>query len=179
MKLRIVPFVLSAVATALLLFGGWMLYKQFAVVSPFEKSIGQVEGVASANAPAIDEDHVSVRVALTPDANLKDVYESIANEGKAAIGSRELKLDITNAAPSPQLEKVWSSVLFDVAEAMEKKNYSDIPNALEKATASNNAVQYETELDDHNVYITLKDGSSTKYVILPRTPAMLEVSTYA
>lgn len=179
MKLRIVPFVLSAAATALLLFGGWMLYKQFAVVSPFEKSIGQVEGVASANAPTIDEDRVSVKVTLTPDANLKKVYESIAKEGKDAIGSRELTLDIANAAPSAQLEKVWSSVLFDVAEAMEKKNYSDIPNALEKATASNKAIQYVTELDDNNVYITLKDGSSTKYVVLPRTPAMLEVSAYA
>jgi hypothetical protein len=179
MKLRIVPFVLSAAAAALLLFGGWMLYKQFAVVSPFQKSIGQIDGVASANAPTIDQNHVSVKVTLKPDANLKDVYESIAQEGKEAIGSRELTLDITNAAPSEQLEKAWSSVLFDVAEAMEKKNYSDIPNALEKAAASNNAIQYVTELDDHNVYITLKDGNSAKYIVLPRTPAMMEVSAYA
>ncbi|GLX68935.1 hypothetical protein [Paenibacillus glycanilyticus] len=179
MKLRIVPFVLSAVATAVLLFGGWMLYKQFAVVSPFQKSIGQIEGVASAKEPTIDQDVVSVQVSLKPDANLKDVYESIAKEGKDAIGSRELKLDITNAAPDDQLEKVWSSVLFDVAEAMEKKNYSQIPNALQKATASNKEIQFATELDDNNVYITLKDGNSTKYVVLPRTPAMLEVSTNA
>ncbi|WP_127494074.1 hypothetical protein [Paenibacillus glycanilyticus] len=179
MKLRIVPFVLSAVATALLLFGGWMLYKQFAVVSPFQKSIGQIEGIASANAPTIDQDRVSVQVTLKPDANLKDVYESISKEGKEAIGSRELSLDITNQAPSDQLEKVWSSVLFNVAEAMEKKNYSEIPIALQKATANHAGITFETALDDNNVYITLKDGNSTKYVVLPRTPAMLEVSANA
>jgi hypothetical protein len=179
MKLRIVPFVLSAVATALLLFGGWMLYKQFAVVSPFQKTIGQVEGVASANAPTIDQDHVSVKVTLEPDAKLKDVYENIAKEGKDTIGDRELQLDITNAVPSGQLDKVWSSVLFDVAEAMEKKSYSEIPNALQKAAAANAGVRYETALDENNVYITLKDDTSTKYVVLPRVPAQLEVSTYA
>ncbi|MUT65439.1 hypothetical protein [Paenibacillus sp. NEAU-GSW1] len=180
-KIRIVPVLFTAAAAALVLFGGWLLYTKVAVEGPLDKAVNEIADIASADAPVIERDQVTIKLTLAPDASLKDVYDSINKEGKDVIGGRELKLDISNADSSDKLERLWSTVLFDVAEAMEKKNYSGIPTAMDKMaqTDEGKGVKSVTEIDEKNVYITIIDGDHRKYVVLPRTPIMLEVPTYA
>lgn len=179
MKLRVLPIILTVAASAIVLFGGWLLYNQFAVDAPMQKVIKQVEGIASSDAPVIDNKRVTIKLQLDSNANLKTVYDAISKQGKDVIGDRELVLDIKNNDSSEQLDELWSSVLFDVAEAMETKTYSDIPAAMERLANENKGVNSVTEMDDTNVYITIKNESSSKYIVLPRTPVQLEVSAYA
>jgi hypothetical protein len=76
---------------------------------------------------------------------------------------------VTN--PSSQaLDDWWSKALFPVAQAMENKQYTEIPKALEQASTSMNQDQFKAsaEMDEHNVYISLTDGKASKYIILPR-----------
>lgn len=180
-KIRIVPVLFTAAAAALVLFGGWLLYTKVAVEGPLDKAVNEIADIASADAPVIERDRVTIQLTLAPDASLKKVYDSIHKEGKEVIGDRELQLDISNSDSSDKLERLWSALLFDVAEAMENKNYSGIPAAMEKMaqTEKGKGVQSVTEIDETNVYITLIDGEYRKYIVLPRTPVMLEVSTYA
>jgi len=178
-KLRITPILLTVAASALILFGGWVLYNQFAVEAPLQKAVNQISGIASADAPKMDKERVALRVTLEPNANLKAVYDSINKQGKSSIGNRELQLSIDNATSSERLEKLWSTVLFTVAESMETKRYSDIPVAMDKLAQTNSGIKVVTEMDQTNVYVTIKDETSSKYVVLPRTPAMLEVSAHA
>jgi hypothetical protein len=66
-------------------------------------------------------------------------------------------------------------VLFDVAQAMDHRNYSDIPAAMKRVEQQFTGVHASSEMDDVNVYITLVDGDSAKHIVLPRKPEQLGV----
>ncbi|MFC4777607.1 hypothetical protein ACFO9Q_12490 [Paenibacillus sp. GCM10023252] len=172
-KLRIMPILISAAAAALVLFGGWLIYHQVAVKAPLEGVVNKLPGVVSSEQPQFKPDLVTVSLLLDDNANLHDIYSRIMKEGSGSIGDRELQLDIKNK-PDQRLEKMWSSILFEVAEAMETQTYSNIPAAMSQLMKDHPDVQATTDMDDSNVYITMKSQGAAKYVVLPRTPARME-----
>jgi hypothetical protein len=171
MKLRIVPIVITVMVTGLLLFGGWYMYRTFAIEQPLERIISNVNGVTYSK-PVIGRDTVTVQLKLQKGTDIKEVYNRISTKGASVIGSRELKIDIMQTGDA-ELERVWSSVLFQVAEAMENRTYSNIPLAMKSLEAHNAGLKASNEIDDSNVYITLHKGQAVKYVVLPRTPDMI------
>lgn len=173
MKPRVVPILITAAITASVLFGGWAIYNQVAVAAPLEQVVKEIEGVVSSEKPVMGRDQVTIELVLAPNANIRNVYETIAANGKDVFGDRRLELEIKEE-PSEQLDELWYASLFKVAEAMETKTYSNIPIAMKDAAKSYNDVSVTTEMDDTNVYITIKGKEAIKYVVLPRTPAQLE-----
>ena len=171
-NLRLKPILLTAVATAVVLFGGWALYHKVAVQAPLEQAIKDVQGIVHADKPKRDNDWIEFKVELAPTANLKEVYETIAHNGERVIGNRTLKLQIDSEA-NTQLDSVWQSAMFQVAEAMENKTYSQIPAALEQIAGKESNVQVKTDIDDDNVYITLINDEGALHKVLPRTPHLL------
>ncbi|SFE90424.1 hypothetical protein SAMN04487969_10910 [Paenibacillus algorifonticola] len=178
-KLRIMPILLTAAASALVLFGGWLIYHQVAFAAPLAKAVDQIEGIASSETPIMDTDRITFPLTLTAGADLKHVYETIVKQSKSVAQSRDIQLDIANTGSNAKLDQLWSSSLFKVAEAMEHKNYSAIPETLKALADEHSGVEAITDIDDSNIYITLKDGTATKYIVLPRVAAQLEVSSYA
>jgi hypothetical protein len=128
-----------------------------------------VPGVKAAE-PVIGSDTVTVDLTLAPDASLRDVYEKIVTDGASVIGNREVKLNIREEKNGERLEEAWSSMLFKIAEAMEHRNYSEIPSVMKEAEQKFKGLQATSEIDDTNVYITLKDGDAAKHIVLPRKP---------
>ncbi|WP_139999498.1 hypothetical protein [Paenibacillus paridis] len=173
LKPRVIPIIVTAAITAVVLFGGWAIYNQVAVAAPLEQVVNGVSGVASSDKPVMNRNQVDIRLSLAPDANLKDVYQSIASNGKKVFGDRTLSLAFDGDS-SKQLDQLWNQSLFAVAEAMENKTYSSIPAAMNEAAKSMTNVSVTTEMDDINVYVTLKDKEAVKYVVLPRNSAQLE-----
>lgn len=173
MRPRVMPVIISAAITAAVLFGGWAIYNQVAVAAPLEQVTKEVQGVVSSDNPIMNRDQVTIQVELAPDANIRDIYESIAANGKDIFGERRLELDIKGKS-SKLLDELWYVSMFKVAEAMETKTYSSIPVAMNEAAKSMKDVTVTTQMDDTNVYITIKNTEAVKYVVLPRTPAQLE-----
>jgi len=174
MRLRIVPAVLSVAVTGGLLFGGWFAYDHMAVKEPLTKAVSGLPGVVDSES-SVENGTVHVSLKLADTADLRTVYERLAKEGESVLKGRKLQLDVAGNAGSAELDKLWSAVLFDVAEAMETKAYSNIPAALDRLTAEHAGLTATTDMDDTNVYVTLRKGEAIKYIILPRTPATLEV----
>lgn len=172
-KPRVIPIVITAAITASVLFGGWAIYNQVAVAAPLEQVTKNVQGVVSSEKPVMDRDKIAISLELDPNANLRDVYESIAANGKDVLGERKLELNIKEKS-SKQLEDIWYASMFEVAEAMETKAYSDIPDAMSSAAKSIKDVTVTTEMDEINVYITIKNNEAVKYIVLPRKPVQLE-----
>jgi len=173
MKLRPLPILLTIIATGAVLFGGWFAYNRYAVEQPLKETIAEVAGIETSE-PVITRNLVSVDLSLTDDADLGSVYRIIRERGASVIGSRELKLNIEQET-SPALDTIWSTVLFDVAEAMENRRYADIPAAMESLAGEHEGLTVETSLDEENVYITMKQDGAVKYVVLPRTPVQMGV----
>lgn len=173
-KLRLFPIVISIVLTASVLFGGWFAYQTFAMESPFSQIISKTPGVKDSTIE-FGKNQVKVKVIPNDNASLREIYQYIEKEGSSLIGSRKLNVEVEGSDPSKELEEWWSRSLFDVAQAMETRHYSDIPAALDKHAAGIAGLNVKTEMDDKNVYITLKKDQESKYLILPRTSAKIGV----
>ncbi|SDW29326.1 hypothetical protein [Paenibacillus sp. CF384] len=172
MKIRLLPAIITAVITAGLLVGGWYIHRNVATIEPLERIVAETPGVIE-GVPVIDRSSVTIALKLDRDASLRDVYDTIATKGDDMIGKRELKLEFRNDNTTKQLDAVWSTMLFDIAQAMEHRNYADIPATLKQVQNKFAGVTAESEMDDVNVYITLKDSKSEKHIVLPRTPNTL------
>jgi len=132
-----------------------------------------IKGVTAYD-PIVTDDRVTVEITLDGTVNLAEVYRNIREQAGSSLGGRELDLVIRQER-NEKLEKIWSSALFTIAQAMETRRYADIPEAARKLEAAHSGLSVETEMDEYNVYLTLKLDGAVKYVVLPRQPAVLGV----
>jgi len=173
MKIRILPLTITAALTAAILFGGWFAYRHYGIEKPLDRIAGSVPGVTSAVVETTNG-QVNIDVELKQDANIAEVYRKLKEDGASEIGSKKLNLS-AEGATNEKLEQAWSYSLFDVAQAMENRQYTGIREAMNKLSDQYPGVTAETSMDEDNVYVTLRDGENAKFVILPRQPATMEV----
>ena len=128
MKLRLFPVALTFVITGGLLFGGWYAYQSLAVDNPL---YGQIESIAGIDDFTLEtsRDRVAIRVKLDERADLPAVWTTLHEQMKPYAGQRQLYIRVTGEA-SPELDRLWSTALFDVAEAMDARRYGDIPDRM-------------------------------------------------
>jgi hypothetical protein len=173
MKLRLIPIAITLVTTGVLLFGGWFVYHSVAMENPLTHAIEQAQGVQQVQTQ-INNDTVTFELKLANDASLRDLYNKITTAGSSIIGKREVNLKVDNE-PSPALEQWWSNALFEIAQAMETRQYAQIPQILQSQSIKLPGLNAATEMDETNVYIRLTEGTHSKYIILPRVPAKIGV----
>lgn len=175
MKLRLLPLLVSVTISATLLFGGWFAYQSFAMENPLSAIVSSTPGVEHVQT-RISSEAALIELKLASGTSLREVYNRIQNEGSGLIGKKELKLKVTNES-TPRMDQWWSSALFDVAQAMETKQYTQIPKTLQARALDSEGLKVATEMDDKYVYISLTDGDKSKYLMLPRTSAKMGVWT--
>lgn len=173
MKLRLWPVAISVVVSSVVLFGGWFLYDSLAMENPLASIASRQPGVERASVD-ITSDKVKVEVKLTPEANVRELYKGIMEQGSRMIGKRTVELAIANES-SPELDRWWSEALFGVAEAMETGRYAGIPSVLEQSRANLDGLQVSAEMDETYVYVHLTDGQHHLYKQLPRKPVRIGV----
>lgn len=173
MKLRAWPIVLTVALSALLLFGGWFAYRQWVIEDPLKKLVTNYEGVNTVQFD-ITHNQVDLKLNLEPGTDISGLVKYIERDGKKLIGNRTIKLDVEDES-SPALDKLWEQVLFSVAQAMENKQYTEITAALEELEKKDSSLTTQAEIDEKNVYITMTDGTYSKFIILPRIPEKLGV----
>ncbi|TLS53131.1 hypothetical protein FE782_07135 [Paenibacillus antri] len=173
MKLRLLPVVITIVVSSGVLFGGWFAYESIAMEDPFLEKVAAVEGIADP-VVEIERERAIVRATIEPGASLRQAYRGIVEAGASSLGDRDIVVEASGET-SEKLEDWWSEALFDVAQAMETKQYSLIPQRLRELAKADGSLQVQTEMDEKNVYITLVDGPNSKHVVLPRQPAIMGV----
>ncbi len=173
MKLRPVPIISAILISSVLLFGGWFVYQNTAIKAPIEELIQGIPGIVKTDIQ-LDRNTVNLTLELADDAELRSIYEQINTKSKSVSGNRSVTIDLESQS-SAQLDNWWSEALFPVAQAMENRQYADIPSSLNALAAGINGLKVQTEIDAKNVYIHLSDGTDHKYIVLPRTPIELGV----
>lgn len=173
MTIRILPLTITAALTAVLLFGGWFAYRHYGIEQPLDRIAVSVPGVTSAVVETTNG-QVNIDVQLKQDANIAVVYRRVKTDGASVIGNKSFTLT-ADGSSNDKLEQAWSYSLFDVAQAMENRQYTGIREAMDKLSGKYPGVTADTAMDEDNVYVTLREGANAKFVILPRQPATLEV----
>jgi hypothetical protein len=173
MKLRLIPMIISLAVSSVVLFGGWFLYDSVAMENPLNRLVNETQGVKQADV-RVDKDRVLFRIVLDSEASLRNIYGSLKKEGAEIAGNRDIQIQVTNEE-IPQLEAWWSKALFPIAEAMEKKQYGEIPTILNQLSENDPAMTVVSEIDESNVYVRISDGTNSKFIVLPRLAAKLGV----
>ena len=173
MKLKVLPILIALLTSGTLLFGGWFMYRSYAMENPLADLVKKNAGVEQVDA-TFSNKQVVVSLKLSQDANLRQIYQSIKTDGASLVGGREIHINVQSQS-SAAIDDWWSNALFGVAQAMDTKKYGDIPELLNKQAKSVPSLQAMTEMDEVNVYIRLTDGQNSKYIILPRVPASMGV----
>lgn len=171
MKLRIKPIAITALVTATLLFGGWFAYRIVAMERPMNDLLAAIEGIDEYET-VLGSDQVTLNLVLSNQANIREIVHTIKREAASVIGSKKLVIHLESDTSS-ELEEWWSSALFDVAEAMETRTYSAIPEKLMEKAAP--GMKVDTWMDDEYVYVALTLQDHAKFILLPRTPVQLGV----
>lgn len=172
-KLNPAVILITSVITLVVLFGGWFTYQHLALKSPLVKLINEQPSVEDATIK-LNDNELDVDLKVTQDINIREFMNTIYKEGQSYIGSRNVNLHIEEQS-SPAIEAWWSSTLFDVAEAMELKQYSRIPTTLQNKAGELPGLGITTDIDEKNVYIKLTHQEAVKIIILPRMPNKMEV----
>lgn len=165
-KALIIP--VSFILSIIILFGSWHLYHSYALEDPLAAHVQQIEGVNDSNV-VIDKQDVIIQLELALDADVRAVFQQIHEGVSTQLNDRNVQIEITNPT-SDLLDEWWSRLLFDIAEAMETKQYGQIPKLLEEHKDSLPQLQVYYDLDDMNVYVRLVHEQEAKFIILPRTP---------
>jgi len=173
LKLRPLPIIISGIVAAILLFGGWFAYRSLAVNSPLSSMISNLPAVEHADVN-VDGSVLNVDLKVGRDADLQSIADKIYTEGASIAGASTVKLNM-NGQSSRELDAWWGTTLFDVAQAMETKQYGQIPTALANHASKLQGVAFATEMDDRNVYVKMTYGDAYKVAVLPRTPDKMEV----
>ncbi|WP_233281185.1 cation transporter [Paenibacillus algicola] len=168
---------LSVVVSASVLFGGWFLYRHYALQNPIAQVLSQYEGVNDSQID-IKRNTVTLKLDLQPETDLRDLVSQIQKEGKSVIDQRELMIEVADHS-SDVLNEWWDSAMLSVAQAMDNRQYTDIQTALNQLADQRPNLKAVAQIDDQNVYVSLSDGTSGKFIILPRHPGTMEVWNHA
>jgi len=172
-RLRLIPILITIAVSSTVLFGGWFVYRSVAMEDPLIEQVEAIDGVAEATVD-IGRNHVDLYVQLTQDASLAAVYPEI-EDAASMLNGRDVRIQLSEEADK-ELDAWWSKALFDVAQAMDTMQYSVIPKRLEElAREQGGNLHIVSEIDDKNVYITLQNEQSIKYIVLPRRPVIMGV----
>lgn len=173
MKIRFMPLLLSLLISSIVLFGGWFVYQSAALKTPLSNILTEIEGIEHSEAD-LQRDQAYIELTLSSDANLREIMHKINESTASIINNRALHIKIIDNS-NDELDRWWSNVLFDVAQAMESKAYGDIPDALAQAKVQLSDLEFVTEMDEQYVYIQLQYGGHSKFIMLPRIPLQLGV----
>lgn len=175
MKIRLLPVFVSLTITSIVLFGGWFAYRSIALEQPLSTIVHPLPGVVDSNME-VDQYEVSIDLVLSSEANILEIMNRIREDGSQFIEDRTLSVNLISEKSSADLDEWWSQQLFDVAEAMELRHYSQIPEVLKARIEQLPGLEVFTSMDEDNVYVKLVYGDANKFVILPRIPVTLRGS---
>jgi hypothetical protein len=172
MKIRLLPMFFTVFISSALLFGGWYTYHSFMLEDPILREISKLDAVSDISLQ-VKQKTANVQITLKQGTSLQKSYHHISKIIHAKLKNHDVSIEFEDNS-NEKLDAWWSLALFDVAQAMDTKNYTKIPQRLgEMADAQQ--IDVRTELDNNNLYISLNDGSYQKYIILARDPKMMEV----
>lgn len=165
MNVRLLPVLLTFVIASGLLFGGYFFYQAYAVDHPIKEGIAATSGVADAEVETT-RSRITVRLRLEEAARLYDVYRAVAEQVAERAGGRETVIDLS-AGSSSELEAIWHTALFDLAEAMENRCYGDVPRLMDDLAKRHPGLAVETAMDKSRIYVTLRLEGAAFHRVLP------------
>lgn len=158
------PIMFSLVSSLIILFGGWYTYQQFYVQKPVEDFIASKQNVVLKHLE-INNNQVEIDVDFKDPTTYANDYKDIYD----FIHERNLGKTVTIHLPNQGdgLKKLWDQQYFGLAQALELKEYGQIPKIVEDMKKNGKLDQSVARMDDQNIYLYMQEGKDRLYAVLP------------
>lgn len=167
-KTQLIKAFLALVITVTVLFTVQNLWMDYAVTSPLNKVLKEINGVSAIsleNTKKIGEP-VIVNVTLDNDIILEKIYTEINLKIVKTLNNRPYILNIKDNR-TPELEEIYYEANLYIQKAIIDGNFPLLEqNILEKAEAQ--GAVGRVSVDDKNVYLQLSKNNNCLYSIISR-----------
>ncbi len=164
MNLRAMPVMLSLIVSLVFLFGGWFVYQQFYVQQPIQAFLKQKEQVTLHEMQMTKTQVILYLDFANPDTFVND-YKEIKDYIATKAQGRTVTINLAQHGES--MKNLWEEEYFGLAEAIQKQEYSRIPEVIEEMGKKRHLEKTLARMDEQNVYVFLQSGADHLYAVLP------------
>ncbi|MGI5920267.1 MAG: hypothetical protein ACOX6I_00770 [Syntrophomonadaceae bacterium] len=165
-EFKIFRAIAALVVVSALFFGSYWLYNQFGVEKPLADQINGITGVKKA---VIDNQNhqLIIEVELGDVDNLQSTYAGLQKVIDKELKDKDYQLNIQDKR-NPKLEKAYDNVQLIVYEALANNRYLWLQ---EEMTPRLKNIDHKIFVDQHNLYVQMKDGDNYLYEVISRGQA--------
>lgn len=165
-RIRIIPTLLIMLAMCIILFGGWSLYEHYFMKRPVEHALKKHTGITKYNLNW-QADKLQVEIKSKKGKNIRELIGNLIVALEKHANGRVVQIEYINDESTPEIDALWSRMLFGISEAMVHQKYSVIPTYSKQLQQQNLGIQVYTEMDSRYVYIQLANKNGSRTVLLP------------
>lgn len=162
-RIRFVPVLLIFGVTLTVLFGGWIVYRDYGLVRPLKQELTnskQVETVA-VNLRGSNR-QIAVTLKQVPD--LQSAYREIRTTVKEAMHT-DLQIQIHDQR-TPELERLFQSYQPVIFSGIDRGDYTNMIDTIAQR-AGKDGIHAIITMDRDNLYIQLEKGNHYLYEVIP------------
>jgi hypothetical protein len=162
-RIRIVPTIVAMLVTLVLLFGGWIAYRNFGLVHPVEQELMSISNVEQVNVTVSTQNRV-VKIKLSQVKDLQTTFHSIRNVVTQSLGN-DTQIEVLDNR-NEDLTELYQSLQPILFEGLHKGTYSEMIQAITNRSKQA-GVNARVTMDMNNLYIQLSKDQNYLYDIVP------------
>lgn len=162
-KIRIVPTLVILFVAVVVLFGGWMGYRDFGLVGPVEKQLQKNSSVATVSVQVSGMDR-KVRVTLKDISDLQTTYSAILSTVHHEMGAQTQLVIEDNR--SEELSRLYRSYQPMIYEGLAKADYTNMITDVQKMAQQDGLKNVRITMDDRYLYIQMQQGQAYLYDVI-------------
>ncbi len=165
-RIRLVPVIVIALISFVVLSGGWWAYRQYNVVNPLKDSLGHISGVQNVQVDTGNPYVITIKLGRVSD--LQSTYQTILKAVSSVLGD-PLSVTVNIQDNRNQvLNNAYEALQPILAEGIAQGSYTEMISKAQQ-TAQQLHVDARITMDDQNIYLQLEQGSHYLYYVRPYT----------
>jgi hypothetical protein len=173
-RIRIVPTLVITFTALIVLFGGWIMYRNYGLVRPLERELSSMAPVQHVNV-VVNNQTKEIQVTLKKVPDLMTAYQSVKERVTSTLGNN-VKIVIRDHR-SKELIDLYQNYQPLIFEGIAKGNYTSMIDTLKRRAANDGITNARITMDKNNIYIQLEKGSDYLYEIVPyHEPKQIQIN---
>lgn len=170
---KVITVIVVSLATLGVLMGSTFVYNRLIVTNPLESTVTKLPAVGAFKVEKLNSRSkitVQFNVAAKLRTNFYQMLDQLQNQANKLAN---LTVEIHNQS-NEQLGDFLTEARLPIHEAISTGKFTTLPEELDQLAAQKQ-VQYDLELDNDFVFLTVSQGSETAHLIVNRGSSVLQV----
>lgn len=171
---RVFTVLVVSLATLGILLGSTFAYNRLAFTKPLEANVTKLPAIGAFKFEKLNS-RSKITVQFNVPNKLRTNFYQLLDQlqGQLSAKTSNLTVEINNKA-NEQLGSFLTKARLPVHEAISTGEFTALPGELEKL-ATNLQVQYDLEIDNDFIFLSVSAGSETAHMVINRGDSALQI----